>query len=227
MTHKWEIASALGKRFGFHSYLEIATATTGHEFAYVDREQFTTCMRAMYYCPPHFNDKYAIQYRTTGPSISPLVDPLLRGPRFDLVFVDTWHEYVNTAEDIELALSLLAPDGMLLIHDCSPVNEYEASPRIPIVGHSRPGHCCMAWSGATYAAYLDKVVDSFALDYVTFDADYGCGLVSLDRHFSGERPSDAIKKLWKERTPENQYSVFDTHRKELLRLRPVTDIETI
>jgi hypothetical protein len=227
MTHKWEIAAALAKRFGYHSYLEIATATTGHEFAYVDREQFTTCMRAMYYCPLHFNDKHVINYRTTGPSIGPLVPDMLRGGRFDMVFVDTWHEYNNTVEDIELALSLVAPGGMLLIHDCSPANAYEASPMIPIVGHSRPGHCCMAWSGAAYAAYLDKVLTNPSVDYITFDTDYGCGLVSQDRRFEGERPSDTVKTLWQERTPANQYSIFDEHRAELLRLRPVTEIERL
>lgn len=224
MIHKYQIASTLGHLFGLRSYLEMATHTTGNEYKHVDTKQFSDCTRLMYYCPENWSDNMPITYRTAeGSSRAP--GSMIGDKKFDLVLVDTWHEYDNAVEDIDLALSLIVPGGLVLVHDCSPFDAYQALPEHP--GPAPRGTCTQLWSGVTYAAYLDKVLNDPTLDYITFDTDYGCGLISKDHTFSGERPSEELKTLWRNRTSENQYELFNKHRAELLRLRWLPYVQSI
>jgi hypothetical protein len=216
LLHKFQLASKLGLQFGLRTYLEIATATTGHEFKFVDTHQFTERDRLLYYCPDDWTDGFPVTFRTPAPSSRQLEI----NKHYDMVFVDPWHEYQNSLEDIDLALRLVAPGGLVLIHDCSPPDAEYALPQLPPMNGNGPGICNQPWSGVTYAAYLDRVLDNNAISYITFDTDHGCGLVSRDHPFRSNPPREEVKALWRHRTAENQYQIFDAYRAELLRLRP-------
>jgi len=43
--------------------------------------------------------------------------------RFDLIFIDADHSHVQVDRDIENALRLLTPEGVIVLHDCSPFYE--------------------------------------------------------------------------------------------------------
>ena len=98
MIHKYQIAAMLGRQFGLRTYLEMATPTTGNEYAFVDTAQFPERSRIMYYCPDGWADGLSITHRTPAAS-SRALRAVIGNERFELVFVDTWHEYDNQVED--------------------------------------------------------------------------------------------------------------------------------
>jgi hypothetical protein len=170
---KYDIINALAKRHGLHSYLEICTPSTGHEFRNIDREQFETCDRLIYYCAPEWDDELPITLRTPECSSLPLVRALVEqhgNARYDIVFVDSWHTYACSSVDLSGALRLLADGGIIVAHDCDP--------RDPTI--MTPEYREKSWCGVTYAAFIDFVLPRNAFKYYTVDSDFGCGVVFTD-----------------------------------------------
>ena len=209
---KYEIALMLAKRYGYTSYLEICTTVTGGTFSLVDKEQFSRRARLMYRCPADFSDGEPIEFSTEAESSEELFGELMRSrERFDLVFIDPWHTYASSLRDIVFGLQLIKDGGIVLIHDCSPPTPTCAEPEF------RPGE----WGGVTFAAYLDVVLFTERIHYVTVDSDYGCGIVSKDRrldHLSGSRPDATLASRWRTLGLSQKYPFFDENRARLLRL---------
>ena len=223
MLHKYEMAAILGRRFGLRSYLEIATATTGYEFSCIDSNQFPIRKRAMYYCPSSWSDGAPIHFRTiVGSSRSLDIEG-----KYDLVFVDAWHEYANASEDLALAMMLVSPTGVVLVHDCNPENEEKAQPKLP--DECAPGHCDRPWSGESYAAFLDLVLSTEGVaDYFTIDDDHGCGVIFSGLRMESLRSSDELFDQWKMLQPNERFAFFHAHRADLLRLKsPEWFLETM
>ena len=196
---KFELAAALARRFGYRTYLEICTPSTGLTYAQMDRTVFTRCRRVMYRCPPGFSDGLPIEYRTEGDSSEALLRRIRnRGRRFDLVFVDPFHTHASSLCDLLGGLRLLSRGGVMMVHDCNPTDPELASPE-PVGG---------LWCGLTYVAWLDLLLTSPELGFVTVDTDYGCGIAGRPARLSqllgyppggrlsqfmgtGRRPADA------------------------------------
>jgi len=215
---KYDIALLLAQRLGYTRYLEICTTSTGGTFAHVDRQQFAVRERMLYRCPADFADGEPIHYRTAGDSCEELCSQLMRsGKRYDLVFVDPWHLYSNSLQDMVYGLQLLAPHGTLLVHDCSPPRAEISSPEF------MPGE----WCGVTYATFLDLVLASPHLPYITVDDDYGCGIVSRHPRWTNlfpppEAEADVARAelagRWFELDLYDKYPYFAAHRADLLHL---------
>jgi hypothetical protein len=209
---KYEIALRLAQRYGYKSYLEICTPMTGLTFAQIDKQQFERRARLIYRCPSDFSDGEPVDFPTESESGEELFGELVRsGERFDLVFVDPWHTYASSLRDILFGLHLVKQHGVLLVHDCSPPNPYCAAPEY------HPGE----WCGVTFAAYLDVVLFSEGLRYVTIDSDYGCGVIFKDsRKISGfDAPPDAaLASQWRTLNLAEKYSFLDKYRPQLLHL---------
>ena len=214
MLQKYEIAAVIGRRLGLRSYLEIVTPTTGRKFDCVDATQFPDRSRAVYYCPSDWSDGAAINYRTDGDGS----DLSFADRKFDLVFVDSWHEYTNSRDDIALALRLVAPKGVVLLHDCNPESAEKARPKLP--EECVKGQCDRQWNGETYAALIDRFLGANDADYVTIDDDHGCGMILPGRKIEGPRPSASLISRWKDlKHSSERFAFFDIHRADLLRLR--------
>jgi hypothetical protein len=166
----------------------------------------------MYRCSPGFSDGERIDFSTEAESGEELFAELVRsGERFDLVFVDAWHSYTSALRDIVFGLHLIKEGGVLLVHDCNPPDRTSAESEY----HSG------IWCGVTFAAYLDVVLFTGGIDYVTVDADYGCGIISKDHRlarFVGSRPDATLASLWRMLDLSQKYSFFDEIRSRLLRL---------
>ena len=129
---------------------------------------------------------------------------------FDLVFIDGLHECQQVNRDISNALRVLKPGGAIVLHDCNPQREDEATfPPDP----RRPGG---EWNGDVWRSILlwrsyshvDTAVGAF---------DWGCGVV-LPR-----ANSDPL-------TLSHSYShypwtMFDSRRKELLRTMTFAELK--
>ena len=84
---KYEIALMLAKRYGYTSYLEICTPTTGGTYSRVDKEQFSRRARLMYRCPPDFSDGEPIDFSTDSESSEELFARLPDRPGLPVVLV--------------------------------------------------------------------------------------------------------------------------------------------
>ena len=212
--HKYEILLALGRRCGYRDYLEVATPTTGLTFAHVDKQQFPSRARIMYRCPRGFSDGEPLHVATDGPSSEILFQEIIRtGRRFDLVFVDPFHDYASSLRDIVFALHVLKTGGAVVVHDCSPPDPLCAAPEF------RYG----AWCGVTYAAFLDVVLHAAGIRYATVDSDFGCGIISTDSRLPGlcaPAPDAELAAQWRRLAPNEKYPFFDANRSRLLNLIP-------
>ena len=209
---KHEIALLLAARYGYTSYLEICTPITGGTFSLVDKKQFPRRARLMYKCAPDFGDGEPVDFSTEAESAEELFADLVRsGEKFDLVFIDPWHTYTSSLRDIVFGLHLIKDDGVLLIHDCNPPNAACAEPVF------RSGE----WSGVTFAAYLDIVLFTRGIYYVTVDTDYGCGIISKADRLAdvfGSGSDASLASPWREVDLSEKYAFFDENRSRLLRL---------
>ncbi len=165
---KSELINWLGWQRRLGRYLEVATRTTGLQFARISPRVFATIHRAMYRLPPDYDDGMPITWRTESEDSRTILEPLLGLPdRYDIIFVDSFHTYDCSRRDLELALTLLAPEGILVVHDCRPTSPETAAPAF------RRGQ----WVGVTYLAFLDLMRERPELDYCVVDMDHGCGVV--------------------------------------------------
>jgi len=209
---KYEIALLLAKQYGYTSYLEICTPITGNTFSLVEKKQFPRRARLMYRCPPDFSDGEPVDFLTQAESGEELFSELMKsGERFDLVFVDPWHTYTSSLRDILFGLQLIKDDGVLLIHDCNPPNSTYAEPEY------RPGE----WCGVTFAAYLDVVLFTRGIHYITVDSDYGCGIISKDHRLLNlykSQPATTFASQWQTLSLSQKYPFLDENRSQLLHL---------
>ena len=207
---KTDIIKYLSAIRGYRRYLEICTASTGGEFAKIDRSQFDTCHRLMYRCPDDFTDGLPIDFRVRDLDTARCVEDLHRkGQRYDIILVDPWHEYEPSYRDLETALSLVADHGTIVVHDCLPPSDETINPTYA------PG----AWCGVTFMAYVDFVARNEALSYRTVDTDYGCGIVRP----RGEAPTSLPAELldsWKEHSgdPKAAFQFMQANKWHLLQL---------
>lgn len=220
---KFDIINILGRRYDLRSYLEWNTPTTGHTFAKVDAGWFAPKDRLVYRCPPHEDDGNTYTYRTSANSSRDIAQAIFTAKSgiapYDLIFVDPWHTYQASMEDLEGAWRLLRPGGFMVVHDCNPPDEKIANPEF------QKGD----WCGETYRAYIDFL--SFRTDAVfdTVDTDYGCGVVrKLAASREGRQTDEQLLLTWlywkaNAADASSSFAYFDSHRSTLLRL---TDVES-
>jgi len=168
---KFHLISELARIHGYRSVLEISTARSGYTYDRLDQSRFDVCRRLSYLTPDDWTDGAPVDYRCSDRDTSECLRQIRgQGLGFDIVFVDACHEYDSTCRDMEDALSLLNPNGVVVLHDCLPNDESHCTlSRGDLVG----------WFGVTYKAYLDALLARKDLWYCTVDTDFGCGMVRL------------------------------------------------
>jgi hypothetical protein len=170
--NKTDLIHLISKRLKLRNYLELCTPWAGRRYGEMDRSRFRTTRRLMYMCPADFGDRLPIDYKIADFDIDNAITQLkLSGHKVDICLVDALHTYDFTNRDLTCAYELLADGGVLVVHDCSPMTEAEAS---PIFAPSE-------WCGESYRSYLDFVLSRDDLDYCTVDIDYGCGIIFKNR----------------------------------------------
>jgi len=87
---------------------------------------------------------------------------------FDLICIDTWHEYEVSSHDFKILSSFLNESGTLISHDCYPWNKKVASPTyIPD-----------KWCGETYIAFVEFAYNNPNMYYSILNIDTGIGIIS-------------------------------------------------
>jgi hypothetical protein len=119
--NKAHLINHLAGVHGYRHYLELCTFMSGGRYDEIDRAKLPTCRRLMYRCPDDFDDGLAIDYRSSTLDIGECLTTIRQeGRSFDIVLVDSWHEFEPSWRDLVEAFRLIRADGMLVVHDCLP-----------------------------------------------------------------------------------------------------------
>src|SRR5205085_2632226 len=175
-------------------------------------------------CPANFSDGMNIDYRSDTLDIAECLqlihDQLLR---YDVILVDSFHEYAPSLRDLEAAWTILGERGTIIVHDCNPESEEVASPSY------RP----VTWSGVTYKAYLDFVTGPRELEYFTVDTDHGCGVITRKGDLRlkpahepwNSRERDGLIERWREIGDDfrSAFQFLQAYKAQLLNLMSVNE----
>jgi hypothetical protein len=165
--NKADLINRIAKMRGYCSYLEICNDHSGFRFGAIDREVLTTRHRLVYRCAQGYSDGLPIDFSTEGLDSAECIRAIrAQKLSYDIILVDSWHEYATSFRDLNDAMTLLTEHGTVVVHDCRPTREDLL--RMPFRGG--------LWSGLTYRAFLDFVVQQ-SLEYRTVDIDFGCGVI--------------------------------------------------
>ncbi len=87
---------------------------------------------------------------------------------FDIIAIDSFHEYSYSLQDFNLCNRFLSENGLLLSHDCYPSNKTIALPLYKLGG----------WCGETYKAFVRFAYDNPQYYYCLLNTDTGVGIYS-------------------------------------------------
>jgi SAM-dependent methyltransferase len=123
---------------------------------------------------------------------------------FDVVFVDGLHTYEQSLRDVEHALRHLSSDGVVLVHDCNPLDAVAGGPDPGATGEE-------GWNGEVWRTIVHLRATRADLDVSVLDADFGVGLVRRGQNRAALSGVDAA---------ELTYEDLEARRRELLGLVP-------
>lgn len=181
---KWEIINAISAHHHHQSYLEIGLAT-GENFLKVK-----TPIKVSVDPDPQPPGDLKPTYRMSSH------DFFAEYPEktFDIILIDGSHHHEDVIIDFNYAMSRLNPDGVILLHDCNPQLEEEAT-EVRSTGR---------WNGTVWKAiaYLRMWKSGFQL--WTVDTDEGVGIVRkadyhwFNRNFDGVALPEITWAWWVE-----------------------------
>ena len=130
--------------------------------------------------------------------------------KFDVVFIDGLHRSEQVLRDINNALAVLNPGGVVLLHDCLPITAHMAS------DSQHDGE----WCGDVYRAAAWYFAHSPYRCY-TVDADYGIGVIDT-AHPAESRPTFPGRRM-----ADLTYDAFSAVRTTLLRVVNVDQVDAL
>ena len=153
------------------SLLRIYSISTGAPFTSQSSATFSHHSQFVY--ASDFQKRHKAHY-SKFPTLSEIaVQVNSINAKFDVAFVDPWHEIEDSFQVIEIALKHLHSGATLIVHDCHPRN-----PDLRAV--SAPEVFPYAWCGSTWTAWslLTQALTS-DFSWMTIDADYGSGVLQV------------------------------------------------
>lgn len=202
------LVSDLYKEYNYNNILFIRTCTTGPwlDNLFVDNKNIT---RILYYTDTI--NKPIRPHPSTKIVHSNDLENELRSlhKTFDLICMDTWHEYDISSRDFRILSSYLNESGILISHDCYPWNKKVANP------YFIPG----SWCGETYLSFVEFAYHNPDMFYTILNIDTGIGIASkLPLHFlSNTLNRTKQEKLFELRkNDEEPYTYFIEYAKEII-----------
>ena len=91
-----------------------------------------------------------------------------KNKKFDLICVDSFHEYSYSQSDLSVLSPYLTDSGVMVCHDCFPSSKSLAAPMYQPFG----------WNGETYIAFIEFAYHNPDLFYGLLKIDTGIGIIS-------------------------------------------------
>ena len=166
--NRTDIINYLISQHNLKSYLEIGLDNPDANYNHVICEFKESC-------DPYINDnwdghydrnalpdevKNVLTYHMTSDEMFKINDK-----KYDIIFIDGYHEQMQVGRDIINALRHLNPGGVIVVHDClPPIKEMQEMPRMS-----------GGWNGDVW-----KAIPKLALQNITYNVvttDYGVGII--------------------------------------------------
>ena len=138
----------------------------------------------------------------------------------DVAFVDGFHNYNQSLKDVENCLKYLNENGVIIMHDCNPLNYACAYPvkesvrevlELAEKGELPGWNDC--WNGDVWKALVHLRIAHNDLEIFTLDLDWGLGIIT--RGNSNKLENYTIQDIKKA-----DYSLLERDRMSLLNLKP-------
>jgi hypothetical protein len=156
---------------------------------------------------------------------SQYANKLFKPQGIDVAFVDGLHEYQQAFRDVNHCLQYLNDGGLIIMHDCNPLNYAGAYPikksfneldTLVKAGKIPGWNNC--WNGDVWKALVRLRIEHNDLSIFTLDLDWGLGIITKG---SGEQ----IRNLSVEELNNADYYLLEARRKELLNLKTLSYFE--
>ena len=128
---------------------------------------------------------------------------------FDLICIDSCHEYEISSRDFRIISSLLNETGMLISHDCYPWNKTVAN----------PSYISGSWCGETYIAFIEFAYNNPNMFYTVLNIDTGIGIISKKQLNFLSNTLDKNKQeylLYLHKNSKDPYSYFTENSKDII-----------
>jgi len=200
----------LHKERGYKNILCIRTPTTGAWMDTIFKKQTANVTRLMYTTGSMTANSYMKKlYTVIGHSD---FESHIRGlgVQFDLICIDPFHEYAESAADFSVLPLFLTDVGIIVSHDCHPHNKDWATPKF------KSG----AWCGVTYVAFVEFAYNNPDWYYTILNNDTGVGIMSkqpmapLKNTFNRELQKQLIDMY--KAGDDTTYDFFCANSKELI-----------
>jgi len=200
----------LHKEKRFKNILCIRTPTTGAWMDTIFKKQTANVTRLMYTAGAMTANSYmkrlytVIEHSDFESHIRGL------GVQFDLICIDPFHEYAESASDFSVLPLFLTDVGIIVSHDCHPHNKDWATPKF------KSG----AWCGVTYVAFVEFAYNNPDWYYTILNNDTGVGIMSkqpmapLKNTFNRELQKQLIDMY--KAGDDTTYDFFCANSKELI-----------
>ena len=173
-----EIIQYLIDKHNFQSYLEIGVDNPNNNYYHINCK-YKECVDPYYEdwgfdANTYFEDnvkkfilEYTLTYRMTSDE---MFAQLPEDKKYDIVFIDGYHNEEQVERDIINSLKHLNKGGRIVVHDCLPPNEAAAAEDVPKYN--------MEWEGTVWKA-IPKLCYN-GIDFYTIDTDCGCCVLKFD-----------------------------------------------
>ena len=133
----------------------------------------------------------------------------------DVVFIDGLHTYEQSLKDVQNVLKYLNPRGVVVMHDCNPVDEYSAMPGYSLdeVRSHNLDNWVGEWCGDVWKTIANLRSTRSDLNIFVLDCDFGLGIITQGEPKNNLDFSDSkLKKL--------MYSDLEQDREYILNIMP-------
>jgi hypothetical protein len=125
---------------------------------------------------------------------------------FDIIFIDGLHHCDQVLLDIKNSINILNNEGIIIVHDCNPLNEDEQ--KVPYANTN-------LWYGDVWKAIVYNRQNK-NIDISVGDFDFGCGVIKIRENSDIINICNNINEL--------KYEEFDKNRKKWLRILKYEDL---
>lgn len=161
----------------------------------------------------NFNNEYF--ELTSDDFFAQKADYLKKIGGLDVVFIDGLHLYEQVVKDIENSLAYLNKGGIILVHDCNPLNAnaaVRAYTSQEVIDMNLPGYDYI-WNGDVFKAIVELRATRKDIDVAVINTDHGVGVI---------RPvkAESIIDLTPEQLKNISYDDLAANRESFLNLKP-------
>lgn len=178
-------------------------------------------LRACVINKENLNNDY---YEVTSDTFFLNNEALLKNHNLDLTFIDGLHTYKQSLKDTLNTLKFLDSNGVIVLHDCNPLDNLAAYPatsideaRKDLENHTNWKNI---WNGDVWKTIVYIRKNHPELTAFVLNTDHGLGFVFKKNR--GNLPSifETIMSV-----EDLEYDFFDKNRNDLIDLKPVTYFE--